>query len=252
VEKWNPPKILYVVSNEQALHFEQLFEAASLLGYIAKEKLAHVKFGLVLGEKGTKMSTRKGEIIRLEELITKATSLARGVVEKTNLELSDEEKDLVARIVGIGAIKWNDLAQHRVKDIVFDWEKMLSIKGFSAPYVQYTYARLKSILRKSEARNPKSEIKLVNFLREPEEQVILRHLLHYFEVVEDAANIYEPHRIAEYLYKLADLTNNFYEKLPVLKAEQELRDARLLLIGVVGNTLKQGMSFLGIDVPERM
>lgn len=253
VKKWSPVKILYVVSNEQTLHFEQLFESASLAGLIEKHKLAHIKFGLVLGEKGTKMSTRKGEIIPLKELIEKAVSLAREIVEKENAELLIEEKDAVAHVVGIGAVKWNDLAQHRQKDIVFDWEKMLSIKGFSAPYVQYTYARLMSILRKAKpATNTRMNTKDTNILIQPEEQLILRHFLHYFEVIEDAANLYEPHRLAEYLYKLADLTNNFYEKLPVLKAEKELRDGRLLLISVVANTLKQGMSIFGIDVPERM
>ena len=252
VKKWNPAKILYVVSNEQTLHFQQVFEAAAQLGYIEKEKLVHVKFGLVLGEKGTKMSTRRGDIIRLEELLEKAISLAREVVEKTNPMLSVKEKEKVANIVGVGAVKWNDLSQHRQKDIVFDWDRMLALKGESAPYVQYTYARLRSILRKAKGKRQKITAKALDVLSENEEQLILRHLLHYFEVIEDAANMYEPHQLAEYLYKLADLTNNFYEKLPVLKAEKETRSARLALIAVVSTALQQGLEFLGIDSPDKM
>ena len=148
-KKFKPNKILYVVSNEQALHFQQLFASLELLGWLKNTEIKHIKFGMVLGKNGKKLSTRKGETVSLESLIEKAVKLARKAVEEKNPKLSKTEKEKIAKIVGIGAIKYNDLSQNRLTDIVFDWKKMLNFQGDSAPYLQYTHARIKSILRKS-------------------------------------------------------------------------------------------------------
>jgi len=155
----------------------------------------------------------------------------------------------VAKIVGIGAVKFFDLAQNRLSDIVFDWDKMLSLKGSSAPYIQYTYARLKSILRK--AGGPQKTFN-PSLLKNEHELVILNHLLHFPEIIEDSAIYYEPNRLAGYLLRLAEKANLFYETTPVLKAEPNLRNSRLALIEAAALIIKSGLKLLGIEAPEKM
>ena len=266
-EKFKADKMLYVVSNEQAFYFSQLFESAELLGLAKKKNLFHIKYGLVLGKNGKKLSTRKGETVSLTELINKAIDLSRKIIEKKNPDLSEEEKNKIAQAVGVGALKYNDLSQNRLTDIVFNWDKMLSLSGNSAPYLQYTYARIGSILRK--ATEDISKISLtpfnkggsfqkdsgkINFdlLAEDIEKNIIRDLVKFPEIVEKSAEEYSPNIIAEYLFCLASDFNLFYQKLPVLKADFELRQARLGLISAVAVTLKNGLSLLGIEVLEKM
>lgn len=236
-EKWHPEKILYVVANEQTLHFEQLFEAAERLGYEKKEKLVHVKFGMVLGETGKKMSTRRGQFIKLEALLDEAVKKAA----KINKSVAEE--------VGIGAIKYRNLSQERKSDIVFNWDEMLNLKGNSGPYIQYTYARLKSILRKADALPKKPDFMLL--LTESEKSV-MRHLLYFTDAIERAAKQYETNVITEYLFKLANTLNYLYEKDPILKAPKPLRENRLNLIHAATIVLKNGLALLGIKTPERM
>jgi len=262
-EKFKADKMFYVVSNEQALYFSQLFESAELLGLAKKENLVHIKYGLVLGKDGKKLSTRKGEAVSLTELIDKAISLAREIVEKKNPGLNEEEKNKIARAVGVGALKYNDLSQNRLTDIAFNWDKMLSLSGNSAPYLQYTGARIESILRKAEKENfktshghslPRRGNNKTSFdlLMEDIEKDIIRSLVKFPEIVEKSAEEYNPNIIADYLFQLASDFNLFYQKLPVLKAEPKLRQARLELIFAVSLTLKNGLSLLGIEVLERM
>ncbi len=248
VEKYDPHKIMYVVGNEQSLHFEQLFHAAELLGYISKDKLHHLKFGLVLDENHKKLATRTGRFISAKQLIDKIIKLAEQVIDEKNPKLPKKEKQKAARIIGIGALKYNDLSQNRKTDIVFDWEKMLSFKGNSGPYLQYSYVRLKSILRKSKTVrrfDPK-------FLIEEEELKIIKELVKFPEAVRQAGEKFQINLLTNYLFNLASSINNFYEQFPVLKAEKEVKYARLALIKAAAIVLNKGLNLLGIETLERM
>ena len=244
--KYKLHKILYVVANEQAHHFNQLFAVAKILG-LESVGLEHVKFGMVLGPDGKKLSTREGKVVILDDLINEAVKLAYKTVAAKNSKLSKKEKDKVAKAVGVGAIKYNDLSQNRVGDIVFDWDKMLSLTGNSAPYLQYTYVRLKSIL--SKAKLGKFHIK---HLGNKSDSALIMKLAQFPEVIERAAETCLPSHLAKYLYELAQEVNHYYETNPVLKSATEIRNARLALIKAVAETLKNGLNLLGIQTLKRM
>ncbi len=251
IKKYNPKKIekiLYVVGNEQTLHFEQLFKSAELLDYSPIEKLQHIKFGLVLDENHKKLATREGRFISADDLINKAIELAEKIIKKKNPKLSEKERKQAAQIIGVGALKYNDLSQNRQTNIVFNWGKMLSFEGNSGPYLQYSYVRLRSILRKAgNVKNFKLE-----FLKEKEELEIIKELIKFPEIVQEAGEKFQINLLANYLYNLAGLINAFYEKFPVLKAEQGVKEARLVLIKAATIVLKNGLNLLGIEVLERM
>ncbi|HDD72690.1 MAG TPA: arginine--tRNA ligase, partial [Candidatus Aenigmarchaeota archaeon] len=245
MKKFRPEKILYVVGSEQSLYFKQVFAAAEKLGI--KHTGVHVPFGLVSLPEG-KMSTRKGRVVFLEELIEKAIQLAERIIEEKNPCL--KRKKETARMVGIGAIKYNDLSRDRIKDIRFDWNTMLSFDGNTGPYLQYTHARASSILRKSGVRSfAKFDASL---LREEEEKLLLRKILLFGEVIKSSARDYKPHYIAVYAYELATLFNDFYESIPVLRSEEKTRITRLALVESVRIVLRNALWLLGIDAPERM
>ena len=254
LKEYKADSILYVVDNGQSLHFQQLFAIAEILGL--EGDFAHIKFGLVLGEDLKRLSTRAGRHIALLEVINEAVSRARKIIEgkqpvrqaQGEPEMSDEEKKEIAQVVGIGALKYNDLSQSRVADITFDWDKMLSLQGNSAPYLQYTYARLKSILRKA-GNIPSLETGAIE--KEADLRLILR-LAFFPEVIKAVSENYLPHQLATYLYELARAINDYYEKEPILKAETDLRAARLKLVRAASETLETGLGLLGIRVPERM
>ena len=240
IERWKPEMILYVVGNEQKLYFKQVFKALELLGY--KTKYVHVSFGLVL-LKGKKVSTRKGRIIFLEDVLKEAIKKAKELVSE---KIKNKEK--IAKIVGIGAVKYNDLSQDRTKDIEFDWKKMLNLKGNSAPYIQYSYVRARSILNKiGKIKKVKPEL-----LKEEEEKQLIKKLSLFPNVISKAAESFQPYFIANYLFDLAKLFNNFYEKFPVLKAEKRLRESRAFLVYAIAVVIKTGLSLLGIDCPDEM
>ncbi len=249
-KKFKPNLVLYVVANEQAFHFTQLFEAAGKLSWVKPGELVHVKFGLIRGKDLKRLSTRKGKTISLEEVIEEAVKHARKVVEKKNPKISKKEKEAIGRKVGLGALKYNDLSQNRNTDIIFDWNKMLNLEGNTAPYLQYTYARLRSILRKrSSFIVHRSSLHSLN---QPEEIALVKKVLQFPEAVEDAAKEYLPNLLANYLWELGNLTNTFYEKYPVLQSESEVRAARLMLVEKISEVLKQGLELLGIEAPERV
>lgn len=252
VKRWHPAKITIVVANQQTLHFEQVFRASELLGYAMREQLTHVKFGMMLGPGGKKFATREGKLIPLEDVLKEAVQRARNVVEELNQKLPARTKEKIAKAVGIGAVKYADLHQHRQKDVIFDWDRMLSLKGDSAPYLQYTYARLRSILRKTKPKPSNGLISEINPLSDEKEWLVVRHLVHFPEVVEDAACAYEPHRLAQYLYGLAERANAFYEALPVLQSEGKTKKLRLAIVQAAAAVLKSGLNLLGIEAPERM
>ena len=252
VKKFKPRKILYVVANQQALYFEQLFQIAKILGLVNKEELVHVKFGMVLGKDKKKLATREGRAVSLKSALQEAIKRARKVIEEKNPKLKVKEKEKIARVVGVGALKYNDLSQTRLVDITFDWDKMLSLEGDSAPYLQYIYTRIQGIKRK--VKSQKSKVKSQDFklLNTKEEINLLRKLYIFPEVVERCAEDFMPHHIANFLFSLAQDFNIFYDRIPVLKAEVKLRRARLMLIEVVAQVIKNGLNLLGIEVLCRM
>ncbi|MFA4999255.1 MAG: arginine--tRNA ligase [Parcubacteria group bacterium] len=237
VNKWKPVKILYVVANEQALHFAQLFETVRLLNLAPEIELHHIKFGMMLGASGKKFSTRKGEFIKLTDLLDKAKEAAA----KINPNSAEQ--------VGIGAVKYYDLSHYRLSDIVFDWDAMLSLKGNSAPYIQYTYSRLRSIIQKARGLKPKLGIES---LSDETEKKVLESLVHFSDAATYAAEKYEPNHLADYLFKTANVLNAFYESLPVIKAEKKTAEARLGLATAGAIVLKSGLELLGIKLPKRM
>ncbi len=248
-KKYHPDKILYVVANQQSLHLEQTFKISKLLELVKNEELIHIKFGLILDINGKKMSTRKGEVVKLDNLINKIIAKARKVIDKKNPDLTKEEKDKISEVVGIGALKYNDLSQNRLSDILFDWEKMLSFESGSAPYLQYTYVRIQSILKKSDFKPKRKNFK---HLKERSEILLLRILNKFGEIVVQSAKEYKPNIIANYLEELAGNFHRYYEKVPIIKSEKEIQIERLALILAVAQTIKNGLDLLGIEVTEKM
>lgn len=254
IETWHPEKILYVVGAEQELYFRQLNAALALLGYTTP--CIHVSFGLVRLPEG-RMSTRTGRVVLLEDVITEAVRRARSVV--SDREMTEAEKDRVAEIVGIAAIKYADLSQSRTKEVVFDWDRMLSLDGDSAPYLLYAHTRCLSILRKAgltqdRVPSPESAESALGLPGlEKEEFALIRDLARFPESIQQAAATYEPHHICNQLFRLAQDFSAFYSKVPVLKAEtDELVRGRLSLVQMTAAVLSIGLKLLGITLPERM
>ncbi len=250
LKKWKADKILYVAANQQTFHLDQVFRCAEILGFAKPEQLAHVRFGMMLASSGKKFATREGKLIRMEDVLNEAVTRSEKIVEKLNPEISVEEKQKIARVVGIGAVKFFDLSQSRGSDIIFDWDKMLNLKGASAPYIQYAYARFKNVLKKSGAKTDKKA--KFSLLGTKVEIDLIFHLSRFGEAIEDAAKTYEPNKIADYLLRLAEKANAFYETSPVLKSEKSLMEARLALIEATTIVIKNGLNLLGINVLEKM
>lgn len=251
LEQYHPDQILYVVGNEQTLHFAQLAAIAKLLGWNPNQ-FAHIKFGLILGEDKKKLATRSGRAIPLEELIDRAIKLAGEIVEQKNPNLTSEEKLTVARVVGIGALKYHVLKEHRNTGIVFDWQKMLDFSGDSGPYLQYTYARMRSILAKQSAP---TDLRTTNLsrLETAEELALIKQLIEFPETLERSREQYATNFLTLYLYELASLTNRFYEKTPILKdSDSERLIVRLVLVETVSRVLKTGLNILGIQTLEKI
>ncbi len=249
IKNYNPAKILYVVANQQALHFEQLFVIAQKLGWTNTE-LTHVKFGMVLGEDGKKLATREGKVVPLQEVIDKLTVLALNTVKEKSHDLNDQEVKRIAEVVALGALKYNDLKQHPYSDITFDWNAMLDLGGNSGPYLQYTYARLANILKKVGGDLSRYDL---NLLTESSERKIMRKLLDFPEAIIECSRLYTLNALALYLYELASITNRFYEQVRIIEDENnERRNARLLLVETTARVLKRGLNLLGIEILERI
>lgn len=245
----HPDKALYVVANEQSLHFEQLFAVAQKMKLASLPELVHVKFGLVLGPDGKKFSTREGNAVPLQSIIDEAVKRAAVVVRSKNPEMADDRVRQVAHTVGIGALKYNDLRQHPFSDIVFDWDAMLDLGGNSGPYLQYTYARLANIVTKAGQQGNADRSRLEH----PTERLLMRHLLEYGEAVQACARHHTLNALALYLYGLAGLANRFYEQVRVNDDDiAPRRAARIELVRAVMATLHDGLDILGIAVLERI
>ncbi len=240
---------LYVVDARQGLHFKQVFAIAKLLGL--PQRFEHVSFGSVLGEDGKPLKTRDGKAITLASLLDEAESRAAARIREEGLDVPEEELLATARAVGIGAVKWADLKQNRTSDYVFSWEKLISFKGNSGPYVQYAHARVTSLFRKGDLDRASYLSGLVTLVA-PEERELAKRLAVFADVVHAAAETAQPHLLCDHLYELARVFSGFYEACPVLKAEGETRESRLRLAAATAEQLNQGLTLLGITAIERM
>jgi len=237
----------YVVGAPQILHFKQIVHIARREGYAADFR--HVTFGSILGEDRKLMKTRSGENVPLRELLDEACKRARKIVEEKNPDLGDADKSDIAQKIGIGAVKYADLSQYRMTDYVFSWDKMLSLQGNTAPYLQNAYVRIRSIFRKAGETAPKID-KLV--LVDAAEINLAKRLCQFAEIVPQVLNDFRPNILANYLFELANSFHTFYEACPVLRSEEPARSSRLALCDLTGRVLERGLDLLGIKVPEKM
>lgn len=239
--------ILYVVGHEQSLHFEQLFALMKLLGY--KKNFVHVAHGLYLSPEGGKMSTRKGKAIFMEDVLDETITLAKKTIEEKNPELKN--KDEVARIISVGAIFFGDLFNDRIKDVVFDLQRILSFEGDTGPYLQYTHARAASILRKAKIKPSKDSD--VFLLQDPSEQRVIKLMAKFSGKLEDSLKQGKPHILAQFLIEFGRAFNEFYHKCPCIQEKNEdLQLARLSLIEASRQLLENGLRLLGITAPSEM
>ena len=243
-------KALYVTSYEQVLHFKQVFEVAKLLGLDEKytNGLEHVSFGMVLLPEG-KMSTREGNIIKLEELLNEAISRAKEIIEQKNPDLEDKEE--VAKKVGIGAVIFNDMSASRIKDEVFDWNTILNFQGETGPYIQYTYVRTKSVLEKAGYLPKMEDVKTEN-LSDDYSMTILKLIYNFEDVLVQVTDKNEPSILARYLIDLAKAYSSFYNENKIIVENKDVQNARVYLTYAASEVLKQGANLLGIEMPEKM
>src|SRR5437764_2371967 len=258
--------IWYVVGAPQTLHFKQIFAVARREGYTAD--LRHIIFGSVLGEDRKLMKTRSGENVPLRELVEEACRRARKIIDEKNPGLSEDEKNDIAEKIGIGAVKYADLSKYRTTDYIFSWDKMLSLHGNTAPYLQNAYVRIRSIFRKAGAiavATPLWGVGTAQYeeaghrpmatgftFAEPGELELAKRLCQFAEIIPQVLNGFRPNILANYLFELANSFHAFYEACPVLKSEEPARSSRLMLSDLTARVLQRGLDLLGIKVPERM
>jgi len=251
LKTWSPDEIIYVVDDRQSGHFKKLFlTVARWKPDTAKStKLIHVGFGKILGDDGKPFKTRSGDTVKLGDLLDEAVERAYKTICEKSSELPEAQRKEIARVVGIGAVKYADLLSNRQSDYIFSWDKMLALQGNTAPYLLYAYARIKSIFRKAEGGKRKAEI----ILAAPEEIALAKHLLNFGLTLEAVADEFRPNFLCNYLFELAGKFTGFYENCPVLKADNAAtRDSRLALCDLTARVLKQGLETLGIETVEQM
>ena len=240
-------KCIYVTGQEQKLHFAQVFKVIELLGYDCAKDLVHVPYGLVsLG--GAKLATRSGNIIFAEDILHQSIDKVLEVMNEKNPDLEDKEE--IAKIVGVGAIIFNDLFNQRIKDVAFNWDKILNFDGETGPYVQYTYARCASVLRKANMEVT-DEIDY-SLISDEQSMNLLKEISRFGEVVKDAADKMEPFIITRYAVSIAQLFNRFYHENKINVEDEALKKARLKVVDITKYVIKEALSLLGIDCPERM
>jgi arginyl-tRNA synthetase len=285
LETWQPDEIIYVTDGRQQLHFQQVFaafrrwQAALSEGRVSRVpnssgekslgltelvppkdvKLAHVWFGSILGEDGKPFKTRSGGTVKLADLLDEAETRAFKIVSEKNPDLPEAQRREIARVVGLGAVKYADLLPNRQSDYVFSWDKMLALQGNTAPYLQYAYTRIKSIFRKSDVASAlradgsaHSAGSTTLALSAPEEIALAKHLLNFGLTLEAVAEEYRPNFLCNFLFELAGKFTSFYENCPVLKADDATRASRLALCDLTARVLKQGLDVLGIETVEQM
>jgi arginyl-tRNA synthetase len=258
LETWKPDEIVYVTDGRQQLHFKQLFEIFGRWKPEAKVKLRHTWFGSILGPDGKPFKTRSGDTVKLNDLLDEAEERALKAVQEKNPDLDHDAAKEIARILGIGAIKYADLLPNRQTDYVFDWDKLLSLSGNTAPYLQYACTRIRSIFRKANldettfldslGEDAAFELKLDSEF----ENKLARHLIHFSQVLDSVLEDHRPNYLCNYLYELAGHYTSFYENCPVLKSEGDVKTTRLVLCSLTRQVLAKGLSLLGIETPEMM
>jgi len=243
---------LYFVDARQKLHLSQLFAVSRKAGYLGSEHdFKHCPFGVILKKDGKPFKTRDGADVKLRDVIEEAVSRAKDLVNAKNPELDDATRTRVAEVVGIGAIKYAELSKNRTTDYIFDWDTMLSFEGNTAPYLQYAYTRIRSIFRRANIA-PEALNQFKISLNEPLELELGVKLIQLPETLEAVADDFQANILCNYLFELAGTFMSFYEACPILKAEDEVRDSRLLLADLTATTLKKGLNLLGIEVVEQM
>ena len=241
-------KCLYITGMEQSLHFKQVFKAIELMQYEWFKDLVHIPFGLVSLD-GEKLSTRNGNIVYAEDILKEAIERVENLIKEKNPNLSNKEE--IAHKVGVGAVIFHDLYHQRIKNVDFSWNDILNFEGTTGPYIQYTYARIKSILRKY----GKIEIeKNINhtILTDNITFSLVKVLLQYEDIIVNASQKYEPSIIAKYLITLTSAFNRFYHEYPILNSIKEERNARILLVDIVQKVIQDACDLLGIECPEEM
>ena len=251
LREWSPDEIVYVTDGRQQHHFRQLFAIFRRWHPEAAVRLAHVWFGSIMGDNGKPFATRSGDTVKLADLLDEAVERAFALVSEKNPTLPEDERREIARIVGLGAVKYADLLPNRQSDYVFSWDKMLSFQGNTAPYLQYSYVRIRSIFRKAEESAVSSEQSALVF-SDPAELALAKKLFQFGEVLPSILDDHRPNLLANYLYELAATFHSFFEACPVLKSDGATRHTRLALCDVTARVLEQGLALLGIGVPERM
>ena len=253
VERLRCDVLVYVVGSPQAQHLEMIKSVARTTGWLASdEAMVHVAFGSVLGSDRKMLKSRSGDAVKLDALLAEAVDRAATAVREKNGGLSSDDQAIVARQVGIGSVKYADLSTDRIKDYVFDWDRMLSFDGNTAPYLQYAHARICSIFRRADIERA-SVREVTPIIGHPSERALAMRLLQFDTAVWDTVDKYAPHRLCTYLYDLASEFSSFYEQCPVLKAESdELRTSRLALCDFTARVMRQGLELLGIEAPEQM
>jgi len=255
LKTWSPQEIIYVVDDRQSGHFKKLFltfarwkpEAAKTT------KLVHVGFGKIMGEDGKPFKTRSGDTVKLGDLLDEAEERAFKIVSEKSAELPEAQRKEIARVIGLGAVKYADLLPNRQSDYIFSWDKMLALQGNTAPYLVYAYARIKSIFRKAEGTSSIQHSTPNIQLAAGEELTLAKHLLNFGLTLEAVAEELRPNYLCNYLFELAGKFTSFYENCPVLKADDEAtRNSRLALCALTARVLKQGLETLGIEVVEQM
>jgi arginyl-tRNA synthetase len=250
-ERRHATTLIYVVGAEQALHLRLVFTVASLAGYLPESTAAvHVGFGLILGADGKKLASRSGDSERLIDLLTEGVSRASASMAERPSDLSAQQRTAVARSLGIGAVKYADLSTERMRDYVFDWDRMLAFEGNTGPYLQYAHARIRSIFRRAEVAPPDRGTS--SFVREPQERALALQLLGFSAAIESTAEAYSPAKLCAYLFDLASIFTTFYEACRVLVEDQKVRTSRLALCDLTARVLALGLSLLGMEAPDQM
>jgi len=250
-------RVLYVVGAPQALHFRQVFAVARQAGFAPENvSLEHIAFGSMLGDDGKPFKTRAGGTVKLMDVLNEAVERAYGVVGVKSADIPEDQRRQISQVVGVGAVKYADLAQNRNSDYVFSWDKMLSMEGNTAPYMQYAYARVRSIFRKGAgggAAGAGGATPAGRFLlNTPAERTLAMKLTHLPEVVEMVAAECLPNILCAYLYELAGSFMSFYESCPVLQSEEPVRTSRLMLCDLTARAIRTGLNLLGIETIEQM
>jgi arginyl-tRNA synthetase len=252
VERLGADVLLYVVGAPQAQHLQMVFEVSKMGGWLQPPAEAvHVSFGSVLGDDRKMLRSRTGDSVKLVDLLDEAIERAAAAVADKNPELDGDARVDVARMIGIGAVKYADLSTDRIKDYVFDWDRMLAFEGNTAPYLQYAHARICSIFRRSKVERSDVRGSAIG-LAESHERALVQRLLAYPTALADTMATYSPHKLCTYLFDLAQDFSSFYEHCPVMKADEPVRTSRLALCDVTARTIEHGLGLLGIAAPEAM